>query len=157
MGRTKQVAPSRPVNLKSSDHVVIAKRSRNKNLSTQADHHATGMKSPAHYMGSSGALKRMQRYRPGTVALREIRKYQKSTDLLIRKKPFERLVREVLYSIKSDARVQPSTLACLQEAAESYVVTLFEDANLCAIHAKRITLMPKDFKLAQRIAGSFGR
>jgi histone H3 len=97
--------------------------------------------------------KKPRRYRPGTVALREIRKYQKSTELLIRKLPFQRLVREVAQSFKTDLRFQSSAVLALQEAAESYLVGLFEDTNLIAIHAKRITIMPKDLQLARRIRG----
>ena len=97
--------------------------------------------------------KKQQRYKPGTVALREIRKYQKSTDLLIRKLPFQRLVREIANGFKVDLRFQSTAVLALQEAAEAYLVGLFEDTNLCAIHAKRVTIMPKDMQLAQRIRG----
>jgi len=153
---------------------------------------------------ATGGVKKPHRYRPGTVALREIRRYQKSTDLLIRKLPFQRLVREIaqgtftrtrssskanthtqsvstravhpysttltptpavsaliscvfcLYDspdFKNDLRFQGSGILALQEAAESYLVGLFEDTNLCAIHAKRVTIMPKDMQLARRIRG----
>ena len=98
-------------------------------------------------------VKKPHRYRPGTVALREIRKYQKSTELLIRKLPFQRLVREVAQDFKNDLRFQGSAVMALQEAAEAYLVSLFEDTNLCAIHAKRVTIMPKDIQLARRIRG----
>ena len=99
------------------------------------------------------AIKKPRRYRPGTVAIREIRKYQKSTELLIRKLPFQRLVREIAQDYKSDLRFQSSAVAALQEAAEAYMVGLFEDTNLCAIHAKRVTIMTKDIHLARRIRG----
>lgn len=102
---------------------------------------------------SVGGVKKPHRYRPGTVALREIRKYQKSTDLLIRKLPFQRLVREISHDYKSDIRYQSTAILALQEAAEAYLVRLFEDANMCCIHAKRITIMPKDLQLARRIRG----
>nr|XP_051211547.1 histone H3.3-like [Lolium perenne] len=91
------------------------------------------------------------RYRPGTVALREIRKYQKGTDFLIKKLPFQRLVREVGQNLKVDLRFQNHALLALQEAAEAYLVGLFQDTNLCATHAKRITILPKDIRLARRI------
>ena len=97
--------------------------------------------------------KKSHRYRPGTVALREIRKYQKSTDLLIRKLPFQRLVRELAQEFKSDLRFQGTAVLALQEAAEAYLGSLFGDTNLCAIHAKRVTIMPKDIQLARRIRG----
>jgi len=88
-------------------------------------------------------VKKPHRYRPGTVALREIRRYQKSTELLIRKLPFQRLVREIAQEFKTDLRFQGSAVLALQEAAEAYLVGLFEDTNLCAIHAKRVTIMSK--------------
>ena len=102
----------------------------------------------------TGGVKKPHRYRPGTVALREIRKYQKSTDLLIRKKPFQRVVREIAQNIGKDIRFQTSALLALQEASEAYLVGLFEDTNLCAIHAKRVTIMPQDIQLARRIRGA---
>ncbi|MBC2899999.1 hypothetical protein CFC21_112265, partial [Triticum aestivum] len=92
-------------------------------------------------------------YRPGTIALREIRKYQKGTELLIRKMPFHRLVREIAQSSKSDLRFQSRAVLALQEAAEAYLVGLFEDTNLCVVHAKRVTIMSKDIQLARRIRG----
>lgn len=98
-------------------------------------------------------IKRQHRYRPGTVALREIRKYQKSTELLIRKLPFQRLVREISRDLRSDLRFQTSALLALQEACEAYIVGLFEDTNLCCIHSKRVTIQPKDMQLARRIRG----
>lgn len=81
---------------------------------------------------ATGGVKKPHRYRPGTVALREIRKYQKSTELLIRKLPFQRLVREIAQDYKTDLRFQSSAVLALQEAAEAYLVGLFEDTNLCA-------------------------
>jgi histone H3 len=119
----------------------------------------------------TGGIKKPHRFRPGTVALREIRKYalilnrnmyvflyenllsryQKSTDLLIKRLPFQRLVREITQDFKTDIRFQSTALMAMQEAAEAYLVGLFEDANLCAIHAKRVTLMPKDVILARRM------
>lgn len=102
---------------------------------------------------ATGGIKKPHRFRPGTVALREIRKYQKSTELLIRKLPFQRLVREIAQDFKTDLRFQASAIAALQEASEAYLTGLFEDTNLCAIHAKRVTIMPKDIHLARRIRG----
>jgi histone H3 len=87
------------------------------------------------------------------VALREIRRYQKSTELLIRKLPFQRLIREVAQDYKTDLRFQGSAVLALQEATESYLVGLFEDTNLCAIHAKRVTIVPRDLQLSRRIRG----
>jgi histone H3/H4 len=98
-------------------------------------------------------VKKPHRFKPGTVALREIRKYQKSTDLLIRKLPFQRLVREIAHEFKQELRFQSSAVLALQEAAEAYLVSLFEDTNLAAIHAKRVTIMTRDLQLAKRIRG----
>lgn len=98
-------------------------------------------------------MKKSHRYRPGTVALREIRKYQKSTDLLIRRLPFQRLVREIAHDFKTDVRFQSTAINALQEASEAYLVGLFEDTNLCAMHAKRVTIQTKDMQLARRIRG----
>lgn len=140
---------------------------------------------------TAGGVKKPHRYRPGTVALREIRKYQKSTDLLLRKLPFQRLVREIAQDFKNDLRFQSTAILALQEASEAYLVGLFEgtgrtecsecfvllflfvlcsdvccfsflcfvvlDTNLCAIHAKRVTIMPKDIQLARRIRGTKGK
>src|SRR3954466_1384265 len=102
---------------------------------------------------TGGGVKKPHRFRPGTVALREIRRFQKSTELLIRKLPFQRLVREIASEFKNDLRFQSSAVLALQEASEAYLVGLFEDTNLCAIHAKRVTIMPKDMQLARRIRG----
>ncbi|EFP75972.1 centromeric DNA-binding histone H3-like protein cse4 [Puccinia graminis f. sp. tritici] len=108
---------------------------------------------------SASKSKKPHRYRPGTVALREIRHYQKSTDLLMRKLPFARLVREIAmdYALATDdgaaLRWQSSALLALQEAAEAYLVHIFEDTNLCAIHAKRVTIMKRDMELARRLRG----
>jgi histone H3 len=102
--------------------------------------------------GAAG-VKKPHRFRPGTVALREIRKFQKGTDLLLRKASFERLVREVAQDFKSDTRFVKHAIMALQEASEGYLVGVFEDSNLCAIHGKRVTIMPKDIQLARRIRG----
>jgi histone H3 len=105
----------------------------------------------------SAGVKKPHKWKSGTVALREIRKYQKSAELLIKKLPFQRLVREIVKEHtrhwRDAARIKGTALEALQEAAEAYLVGVFEDTNLCAIHAKRVTIMPKDLKLAQRIRG----
>merc|ERR1719188_1974557 len=107
-----------------------------------------------------GTKKPGHRYRPGTVALREIRKYQKNTILLIPRAPFARLVKEIAQSISSKhglqgLRFQSAALAALQEAAEAYITALMEDTVLCCIHARRVTIMPKDMILARRIRGDY--
>jgi histone H3 len=139
MARTKQTAR------KSTGGKAPAKL-----LATKAAQHGRAVKKAA---PGTGGVRKPHRYRPGTVALREIRKYQKTTELLFRKLPFQRLVREIAQDFKSDLRFQSTAILALQEAAESYLVGLFEDTNLCAIHARRITIMPKDIQLARRIRG----
>ncbi|XP_070558125.1 uncharacterized protein [Ptychodera flava] len=96
-----------------------------------------------------------RRYRPGTRALMEIRKYQKSTDLLIRKLPFSRVVREIALKLcrGNELRWQATAIMALQEAAEAFLVHLLEDSYLVALHSKRVTLMVKDIQLARRIRG----
>ena len=106
-----------------------------------------------HEARMQGRLVKPHRYRAGTVALKDIRHYQGSTALLIRKLPFQRLVREIAQDYKTDLRFQSAAILCLQEATEAYLVRLFDDANLCAIHARRVTIMPKDILLARRIRG----
>lgn len=138
--------------------IVTATMARTK----QTARKSTGGKAPRKQLATkaarksapaTGGVKKPHRYRPGTVALREIRRYQKSTELLIRKLPFQRLVREIAQDFKTDLRFQSSAVMALQEASEAYLVGLFEDTNLCAIHAKRVTIMPKDIQLARRIRG----
>ena len=109
--------------------------------------HKTGTAQPTE------GKKKPCRYRPGTITLREIHRYQKSTELLIRRLPFQRLVREIAQDYKARLNFASGAILALQEAAEAYLVGLFEDTNLCAIHAKRITIMPKDIQLARRIHG----
>ena len=139
MARVKQTA-RRATGRKAPRHKLATMAARNK--------------SPQRQLVYAGGLKRPRRYRPGTVALREIRKFQKSTNLLIRKLPFQRLVREILYNdLKKDLKFQSTAILCLQEASEAYLINLFEWTNLAAIHAKRVTIMPKDMQLARRIRG----
>lgn len=112
-------------------------------------------KRPYGSLGSihTAAITKKSRYRPQSIALREIRKYRGSTNLLIQKLPFQRLVREIADGIKSETRFQSTALLALQEASEAYLVGLFEDTNLCATHACRVTIMPRDMVLARRIRG----
>ncbi|KAF7300118.1 histone H3 [Mycena kentingensis (nom. inval.)] len=157
MARTKQTArkstggpnslpspPSSPSSLTMTPFLLQAKPPR-KQLATKAARKTAP--------GPTGGVKKPHRFRPGTVALREIRRYQKSTELLIRKLPFQRLVREIAQDFKTDLRFQSSAVMALQEAAEAYLVSLFEDTNLAAIHAKRVTIQPKDLALARRLRG----
>ena len=134
MARTKQTARK-----------IVGGKAPRKQLATKV----------ARKIAATGGAKKPHRFRPGTVALREIRRYQKTTELLIRKMPFQRLVREIAQDFKTDLRFQSSSVMALQEASEAYLVGLFEDSNLCAIHAKRVTIMPKDMQLAKRIRGDW--
>ena len=103
-------------------------------------------------MGNIGMSNNLREISECLIILSSFR-YQKSTELLIRKLPFQRLVREIAQDFKTDLRFQSSAVMALQEASEAYLVGLFEDTNLCAIHAKRVTIMPKDIQLARRIRG----
>ena len=134
-------------------HLAKLKKDTAKKMAAKAAK-KSGMKAP------KGGVKKRYRYRPGTVALKQIRQYQKSTELLIRKLPFQRLVREIasdseviLSPLCGKVRFQSAAIMALQEASEAYLVGLFEDSNLCAIHTKRVTIMPKDIQLARRIRG----
>ncbi|EHY57107.1 histone H3 [Exophiala dermatitidis] len=146
MARTKQTA-------RKSTGGVAPRR----NLRSLAKDQLSGKRLP----DSTGRVKKPHRYKPGTVALREIRRYQKSTELLIRKRPFQRLVREIADDLRTPQmkwqgdgfRFQSTAIEALQEALELYLVSLFEDSNLCAIHAKRVTIQSKDIQLARRLRG----
>ena len=126
-----------------------------KSTSSRAAVTAPPQRAPQSGRGLSGSIKKKKphRYRPGTVALREIRRYQRGTELLIRKLPFQRLVREIAKDHWNELRFQASALGALQEACEAYLVGLFEDTNLVAIHGRRVTIMVKDMRLARRIRG----
>lgn len=110
-------------------------------------------KIPRKSVGAMPLRRRRRRNPPGNQVLKEIRKYQRSTDLLLLRMPFQRLVREIAQEYKTDLRFQASAIEAIQEATEAYLTGLFEDANLCAVHAKRVTIMPRDVRLARRIRG----
>ena len=113
-----------------------------------------GGKAPQKEFLQPGKVKKTRKYWPGTIALWEIWQFQKSTELLIQKLLFSPLVHEITLEVgKYDLCFQGSTIICLQEAAEAYIVGLMEDANLCTIHANRVTIMPKDIQLAHHIWG----
>ncbi len=113
----------------------------------------TAQKEPIEEGGQLEAAKHRKphRFRPGTVSLREIRKYQKGTELLIRRRPFQRLVREIAGNVREELRFTPSSMEALQHAAEDFVVHRMEEANLLAFHAKRVTIMAKDMKLVKQM------
>ena len=113
-----------------------------------------GRQSPLKEFLKAGKVKKTRKYQPGTVALWEIQQFQKSTELLIQKLPFSQLVCEIAQEVgKCNLHFQGSAIKCLQEAAEAFLVSLMEDANLCTIHTKRVTIMPKDIQLARHIRG----
>jgi histone H3 len=145
----------------SAPRKVLAGKKNTKNLSEQA---AKGLNAEIDAMerstlvqlaaNANKAVKKViksRRYRPGTKALRDIRRYQKSTETLIRKLPFQRLVRAIAQDFHTDLRFQQKAIEALQQASEGYIVGLFEDTNLLAIHGKRVTIFPKDMQLARRI------
>jgi histone H3 len=101
----------------------------------------------------NGGEKRKHRWHPGTKALREIKKLQNGTDLLLRRAPIHRLIREIIHDQAGTMRVQHAAVDAVRESAESFIVAMLADANLCAIHAKRVTVMPKDLTLARRLRG----
>ena len=138
---------------KNNETMARTKQTARKSTGGKAPRKQLATKAARKSAPATGGVKKPHRYRPGTVALREIRRYQKSTELLIRKLPFQRLVREIAQDFKTDLRFQGSAVLALQESAEAYLVGLFEDTNLAAIHAKRVTIMPKDIQLARRIRG----
>ncbi|AFP65417.1 histon H3 (nucleomorph) [Chroomonas mesostigmatica CCMP1168] len=151
MARTKQTA-RKSTGGKMNKKIITGKASR-KSITGKASKKFSSVEKKTKNISNNEESKKGHRYRPGTVALREIRKYQKSTDLLIRKLPFQRLVRELAQDFRNDLRFQGSAVLALQEATEAFLVGLFEDTNLCALHAKRVTIMPKDLLLARRIRG----
>ena len=121
---------------------------RTKKKSTTGVH--TGKSRPR--VNKKKKLKKPRRYRPGTVALREIRKYQRSTELLIRKLPFQRLLREIVFEMKKkDYRFQSTAILAMQEAAEAFLVRMFEQCNDICIHGKRVTVQDKDIQLWKRL------
>jgi histone H3 len=154
MGREKAIP--RKFDNTSQKHPLNRKRAR----TAQTARLSTGGKAPRKtiaYQSSTGGIKRCTRFRPGTVALRDIRKFQARTTHLIPRAPFERVVRETMKEIKLDFRLQSSAIDALHWATEDYLIGLFEDSQLCAIHAGRITVQFKDLQLALRIRGHIMR
>lgn len=140
MARTKQTSrgssggktPRKTIATKA--HSKVAKKGKKTRFSSKKRTGAPG-------------IKKAMRFRPGTVALRDIKRYQKATDLLIRRAPFQRLVREVTQSWKGETRFAAAALLALQEATEGYVTKVFEHCGLLALHAKRVTILKRDFTL----------
>ena len=150
----KQVYPPvyHPVN-RNLAPLYISRRKERTELGYRVLEWTDKQKREIHEAKMQGWLVKPHRFRAGMAALKDIRHFQRSTVLLIRKLPFQRVVREIAQDFKTDLRFQSAAVLCLQEAAEAYLVGLFEDTNLCAIHAKRVTILPKDIQLARRIQG----
>ena len=143
-----------PANARRSRNEPLLGRARPRDESEGRLSSSSGSNRPRGPTTARPIVRRKRRSRPGERALREIRQYQSSTSLLLRRLPFARLVREIQYGMtRQPYRWQGSAILALQEAAEAHLVALFEDSNLCAIHGKRVTIMPKDMQLARRIRG----
>ena len=143
MAKGKNVAATLPKKLGSKDK-QLKPSSASKKIAKKTAPATGGIKDKEH---------KKMRFRPGTVALREIKRYQKSTLMLLPHAPFQRLVRSICSGIDHDLRFQSQALLALQESTEAYVVGLLEDAQLCSIHANRVTVMKKDLDLSRRIRG----
>ena len=94
-----------------------------------------------------------KKMKQGLKALKEIKKYQSSMEMLIRRLPFQRVVKEIMQKVQDDLRLQSTAILVLQEVGETFLVGLLEQSNLCALPAKRVTIMPKDVQLARCIRG----
>ena len=127
----------------------------------QTANKSTGDKDPRKQLATLAARKAApskdeacrRRFSPGTVALREICKLQKTTDLLIGKAPFQRVAREIAHEHKTDVRFQQGAIEALQHTTEAFFIELFEEAQAAALHAVRVTIMAKDIKIAIRMCG----
>ncbi len=154
MARVKQTA-RKTIGGKSNSYTLLTKLAR-----VQAEQRREAAAPPprrqvVRQLGPRGGVKKPHRYHPGTVALREIRRFQKTTELLIRKAPFQRVVREIAQKMfpNEDLRFQSLAVLALHEASEAYMVGMFDNTNLAALHAKRVTIMPRDILLAQHLRG----
>ena len=152
MARTKRVA-RKTISDKAPRFQMLAQQARQHQLQQQKAPALPLCRLPVPQLGPRGGVKKPHCYRPGTVALREIRRFQKTTELLIRKAPFQRVVRQIAQKYKKDVRFQSTAVLALQEASEAYMVGMFEDTNLAALHAKRVTILPRDLALARRLRG----
>ncbi len=129
--------------------MACTKQPARKSTGGKAPHKMLLTKAACKNAPAANRIKKPHYYCPGTVALHKIHKYQKSTEFLLCKLPFQCLVREITRGFSGDLRFQSSALGASQEASEAYLVGIFEDTNLCAIHAKRVTIMPKDIQLTR--------
>ncbi|KAK6106469.1 histone H3.3C [Brugia pahangi] len=148
MVRTKQTAKK-----------SLPARGKLMKLRTKRDR-ISGVKHKVHSDAANESTIKKRRYKPGMRALQEIRRLQKTVNLLMPRAPFQRLVREIATNVSEknvDLRFQSLAISALQEAAEVYLTCLFEDTNLAAIHAKRVTIFPKDIQFVRRLRGEFAR
>ena len=137
-----------------TDTIQISDKQNSKKMTRTklTSRNSTGNCKDVPYKKPIGKVRKKRRFRPGTVALRQIVRYQKTTELLIRKIPFQRLVREIVYQHRGkEWRFRPQALLALQEAAEDFMVNMFDQCNHIAIHAKRTTVMVKDIQLWDRL------
>jgi histone H3 len=134
---------------------AMAAQTKQTAVKSKATKRPLGSKTGKKSAGSSGSagVKKSFRWRPGTVALRQVKKLQQTTGTLIARAPFSRLVREIAESHKAGLRFQSSAVAAIQEATESFVIGLLGDANLTALHANRVTALPRDLQLVRRLRG----
>ncbi len=162
MGRTKQTNPKRIVGGGAADDsaaatvggaaAAVADEEEEQVVVPNKIKGGVGKKKPAAVrLNADGRPRKAHRFKPGTVALREIRRYQKTTDLLLRKAPFRRLVREIAQDVKTDLRFQQSAMEALQEAGEIFMVQVLGEVNDIAIARGHVTIGDKDFALAKRI------
>lgn len=131
----------------------MAAQTKQTAVKSKATKRSLGQKKGKKVASASQGAKRSHRWRPGTVALREVKRAQRGTELLVQKAPFSRLVREIAESHKAGLRFQASAVAAIQEATESFVISLLSDSNLVALHANRVTAMPRDLQLVRRLRG----
>ncbi|XP_055984065.1 histone H3.1-like [Sorex fumeus] len=141
------------MNLKSKNERARTKQAVHKSTGGKAPHKQLATKAAHKSAPATGGVKKPHRYRPDTIELLEIHCYQKSTELLIRKLLFQRLVREMTQDFKTDLRSQSLTVTALPEACKVYLVGLFKDTNFCSFPTKHITIMPKDIQLASAERG----
>ena len=136
-----------------ADNPQMARTKSTARRSTGVRKQLAALKRHKSYPKATGGFFKPHRWRPGTKSLRCIRRLQKSTNLLIPKLPFQRLVKEIAQEMLTDIRFQSSAILALQEASEQFLIALFEDTQLLAIHAGRITIKPEDMQLARRVRG----
>lgn len=151
--KTTKTAASPPK--KASPKKALASKGRKTSVARKNTSKVQRLAAKAEAVGAGTGVPRKHRWRPGTVALREIRKLQKSTVNMLPRAAFRRLVIECVMALPGEnkARWASAAVDALQEATEDYIVSLLADTNLCAIHARRVTIQSKDLHLARRLRG----